>query len=624
MIFLAGTPSFLNIVQPSFYTLNREIKNYLHRCMEPAFALSAVAAFFNAFRQKLVMKFFQGARWRKVASDIPALRSKVLRAQTGPLRIDEPVLDKAYHIKLVVGDMQITKTEDWLHRFSDAEMNVSIDRWGWLINGIADELLPLTPDRGTLLIRSWSSRLLNNTVLASDAYSTGERISNAALFYLLHDAPIPPDVVAILKKLAEQVAEHIEYLPFGLTGNHAFNNARALYFAGNITGSPDITSLAMAVARERLPVLITEEGFMREGSSHYHFLFTKWLLEMIWYARKRRDDTAIRLFTPYVQKMLKNCWGFLVQDEETYSWRMPLIGDVSPDCSPNWLVGIPWSELACTVYHPSEIPLPPRTEGWARLFGGFVKFSSPGVKTSGNFSSACGWHRVEAFNWSLLMYGPSRDGKPSATHSHHDLCGFELYYKGKPILVDIGRLDYTNSRQSIYGKSAYGHNTVVVDNYEPVIDALSWMNKSYGSVSVSINTSVLEREVIVVIRHDGFRRLTRSTVTHQRTIRLLPEAVEILDEIDGRGDCTIASFLHFGQEITLAAGTKGHWRSIDGRIHLHVDHDSESFATFGKDTGDAPGWIYPSYGAMVPAWAIKTEKTANLPLMVSNKIVVKQ
>ena len=515
--------------------MTAEHKNYLKRLMNPVFAVHASFYFIKALFNKVLRSIEPAINTASMNREIQEARYAILASGRESLYICEPSFDKTYDIALVVGKMQIHSSKDWHHRFRDAEMNVSIDRWGWLITGVGGEHLPLSPDEGILLIRSWCSQFINDEELAKDAYSSGERISNAVLFFSLHNVTIPEDINLIIAKLAYQVAENIEYLPSGLTGNHAFNNARALYFAGYLNSSYSFNKMAVSVARERLPALVTNDGFMREGSSHYHFLFTRWVLEIVWIARTANDQETLELFIPYAEKLLKRCWFFLIQDSKDLSWSFPLIGDVSPDCSPKWLIALPWSLIALSIHRPKFLPIAPENLGWAELFGGIEIDSFDKVQSNTVASSTCGWHRIEGFGWTIITYTPDKNGYMAATHAHQDLGSFTAYYNGMPVIIDAGRLDYTNSPISRYGKSAKSHNTIMINGIEPVAEVLGWMLPTYGRMSSELRVESNSDNVRIVLKHNGFTRIALNKISHERIIILTSNSLEIIDNINGSG-----------------------------------------------------------------------------------------
>ena len=63
-----------------------------------------------------------------------------------------------------------------------------------------------------------------------------------------------------------------------------------------------------------------------------------------------------------------------------------------------------------------------------------------------------GWHRVNSNDITLFFHTNPVPEEDNPSHRHNDLTSFVLYYKGRPILIDIGRFNY-NVDHSI---GAYG------------------------------------------------------------------------------------------------------------------------------------------------------------------------
>ena len=82
------------------------------------------------------------------------------------------------------------------------------------------------------------------------------------------------------------------------------NNARAIYLAGVSFDCPEWKELALTIIELGVPLVVTEDGFLREGSSHYQFLFTRWLLEIYYFASIAEDEKMKEFLYPYLQLLL--------------------------------------------------------------------------------------------------------------------------------------------------------------------------------------------------------------------------------------------------------------------------------------------------------------------------------
>ena len=121
-----------------------------------------------------------------------------------------------------------------------------------------------------------------NKLLRWESYTVGERIANSILLSQCKDITLSPMVRKAIIEQVQLLMTRLEY--FGSqTGNHVFNNSRAIYLAGSFFKCEPWCNFAETVMRKELPRLVTSDGFLREGSSHYQFLFTRWVLEVLFF-----------------------------------------------------------------------------------------------------------------------------------------------------------------------------------------------------------------------------------------------------------------------------------------------------------------------------------------------------
>lgn len=524
-------------------------------------------------------------------------------------------------LKLSVGWLEHEGRPDWAAAFPDQEITVSLHRWNWLLRGVTDESPKITRDQGLALIRSWLRDCLGNESFGHDAYSTGERIVNGSLF-LLHsgDGGIPPDIQSAFQYMGRQVATHLEYYEGHLTGNHAFNNARALLFAGELALLPNAVEVAMTVICNRLPVLVTRDGFLREGSSHYHFLFTRWVLEMLWLATRVGHETFVRLLVPYARLLVMRCWFFLVRSEVGNCWQIPLIGDVSPDFPPGWLLGLPWSSLACGVYRPDKLPQPPQQRGWNDLFGTVEGHGTSSPDEVASFPKS-GWLRIDHQPWTVFVRAGSHDGGIQAGHSHHDLGSFVLFRDGVQILADSGRLDYTCSPLSLYGESALAHNTLLINGLGPTCDGPSWLADCYRAVQV--DTEVVRRgeSTFVTIKHDGFVRFAGNPIFHQRHIRLSYDGFWIEDQLDGKGAHRLQARFHFAPGVELHCDPHRGWKLGNSSLRFVSDLFPEAVVQSGQASQPFGGLFFPVYGCQDNSKTLDLSGTVDLPVALTHALI---
>ena len=382
---------------------------------------------------------------------------------------------------------------------------------------------------------------------------------------LTGNSEIPQDIALALKVMGRQVASDLEYHPYEVTGNHAFNNARALLFAGLVANLPSAVDLAFAISKERLPKLVTPDGFLREGSSHYHFLFTRWVLEMLWLSDLKGNQEFVQLLKPYAELLVKRCWFFLVKSNPDGGWQIPLIGDVSPDFPPFWLLSLPWSFLACDVFRPSHLPMPPQQRGWSDLFG-VVEGSGNSWYSQTEIFPISGWFRIEHQPWTVFVRAESNDGRMQANHRHNDLGSFVLFRNGSLLIADGGRFDYTGSPLSQYGKSALAHNSLLIDGLAVNADDASWFSNRYVAVSTDVDVKIEAEDTLITLKHNGFSRFATVPIHHQRRVRLSEDGIRIEDQLDGHGAHRVQMRFHFAPGIELNGDLHQGWKLGDTSI----------------------------------------------------------
>ena len=357
----------------------RELRNFYFQCLNPLF-----------FVKVLVFLFFKVINrpkwWFKPYRLYPKQVKKAYcsckndfqnLSKLGILNNVEKYKIDCGRLSLSAGYLNYTDESVWSTEFQDQEDMFSLHRWNWLLTALTKNSKEHNEEWGFSLMRSWINRMMDPMEgLPWAPYTTGERISNACLFAVLAKTNnnfrpasiLPNDIIKALGIMAFYLLDNLEFKGKYRTGNHVINNARALLFAGVFLNLECLIDLSSSILKEKLPGLVTKDGFLREGSSHYQFLFTRWILEMLWLSRISNNDTIQKFITPFTSKLVKQCWFFLVKDSYSREWSIPLIGDISPDFPPEWLIYLPWSNLALNVYCPEVIPpLPSGLSGWASL-----------------------------------------------------------------------------------------------------------------------------------------------------------------------------------------------------------------------------------------------------------------
>lgn len=603
--------------------MNAEFNNYLKKCKQPSFLISAISSLSVKIAWFFLVKATRGNSHIFLPESVRLQKNRFLSISV-PIPVDKVYGGPVSECRMVLTGRTFlfNTSDDWNKDFQDEEVTTSLHRWKWLMESLANPEYSIDCDVALNLMRSWIENCMKDARYSSDAYSVGERIVNAGIYlYFRNGGNIPEDIKAAIGVMGGQVATHLEYYRPGQTGNHAFNNARALLFTGVFASLPVAVDIAYAIALERLPNLVSEDGFMREGSSHYHFLFTRWVLEMLWISKVHQCQKFIQLLEPYATSLVEKCWFFLVRSESTSQWSIPLIGDISPDYSPEWLVSLPWSKLACEYWSPEKLPEAPNDLGWANLFGILSakdKFRSPAQTI---FPSS-GWYRFDCFGWTLIFRAESFSGKLATTHKHHDLCSFVLFLKGEVLLLDCGRVDYTKSGLSNYGKSWRSHNSLCIDGLSPSADGATWFSSIYSACHVEVTMTNGNDFLEVALVHDGFARLATGTCLHRRVFTLRDNSFEIRDDFNISSPIIANIIFHFEKGQNFNLETDSTFIAADKSKYFKPDHyASVSSIVNGRDPPF--GGIYSrAYGELEPCQTLEFKYELNSSRVIRHSIVL--
>lgn len=566
--------------------MNHELRNFFRRCVDPIFFVRATVFFgrralFSLQYRYLPSRWYYPKAVREAFNKVMELASHNSpspgRRPPSPLgRGEGEGKHRGGRLKLATGFFEYDGEPDWQKKFDDIEQTMSLHRWGWLIYDGMDK------EQGLALIRSWLAAMgAVPKGIAGTPYAVSERIVNA-LQFLPREGGIPGDLIAQLLSMAYHVARNIEYHGIRATGNHLVNNARALFFAGQLLRVKELSDLALAIVAGALPWLVLRDGFLREESSHYHLLFTRWIIEIYELAKDTHHHEMENFLESRVEKLTKQCWFFLMEDSEGKR-QIPLIGDVSPDCTPEWLIKYLTPYLD-QYTPPPPIPLP-RGEGGRR----------PGEGKMRAYPES-GWFRLDYGSITIFWHIPQNNMIHRATHGHADLCSFVLFYDGKPMLIDPGRPTY----QGDEGCLARNHNALTVDGFDPFLyDRAQKFPAFYQRRYAQVDWEEDGKEFVFSISHNGFYRIKGDRIDHVRRFRVGNDYLMVEDELPGKHTHTVKALFH------LAPGAD--------KIDLQHSAGERQIIS---------GWTSPAYGVKINSPVIVVSHKDNTPLTRRCKITL--
>ncbi|MBF0323906.1 MAG: heparinase II/III-family protein [Alphaproteobacteria bacterium] len=406
--------------------------------------------------------------------------------------------------------------EDSLVRatFADTETLLGMHRFAWLPLAGPE----IDPTWVVALWRAWDS--VHGTPDDSWAwhpYTAAERAINLLDFARRAGLPARRDDFARRMALhAVTISERLEYFGDHHTGNHMANNGRGLAVIGLALGWTACADMGVEILLNEARRIFLPSGVLREGSSHYHLLLTRGYVSAWLAARAAGHGGADRL--EKVAARLLAAAPCLTLDG-----RLPLIGDISPDCPPDFLLGL--------------LPDAPPT-GWVAGLAAAEQEALDAMRralapTDPSALSADGWHRAAFGPWQGLWHAAPHGWAHMPGHGHQDLGAAELHWRGVPLFVDLGRGAYGDDGDAALYRSAWAHGGLTVDGADPYPPNRPYYDDSFRTALGGPPPRVAIATDGVRLTHHGYGRLGAATV--ERHWRFDGDRLELTDRVTGRG-----------------------------------------------------------------------------------------
>jgi hypothetical protein len=534
-------------------------------------------------------------------------------------------IDSPEIITLASCDLGISSGHiDWIKEFEDDEDEESLHRWNWLLHIATKELC--TPERLRWMIammEDWVECFQHevnlspkdlDSLLRWNSYTVGERLANSVLLFHCYNLKPSDKLAKALFEQAKLLTTRLEY--FGKnTGNHVCNNARGIYLAGVYFKCEFLCKLARKVFLLELDKMVTADGFLREGSSHYQFLFSRWILEVYYFAYEWGDEEFFGFLEPILKKMLKQCQFFLMNDEEKQK-TFPLFGDISPDFPPQWLIDLLDYQ---NYFSNAENTVP--IINWNRLWFNKkhplldLNLSNNKKETDNEIIAypKSGWYRFQQQDVTMFLRADQEGTPDHVGHHHQDQGHFCLYFLGKPILVDGGRLNYHND----FGLWPEAHNCVTLDGLGLVPRKPSRYPRRYTNNYQQVTYKGIGASLNVTFLSDGFSRLVPGLVWC-REWQLFENEVRIKDTLDGTSKHELKVYFHWNEALEVVQRDDCTWK-------LKMDHVEGNFAVKCSQKiktkiyrgGDSPiGFQVVAYGCRRPSYTLAVTGYVTLPVEI--------
>ena len=537
-------------------------------------------------------------------------------------------IKKDLKIKFFDKYIQINYDFSWKSFSNDIEKDCALGRWHWLIDNDFEKQSFVGYEDGILLVQSWIlSR--SNEKISNNPYEISERITNFIYFLIFHKKTyldIPHDIKKYLDKIAFILANTIEFNNEDLSGNHIINNARALIVFGYFFNSDNHYNLGKELLSYMLPKLIYDKLFLRESSSHYQYLFTSWIFEIYFFSSEKNDLKLKLMLEHYLSNLINGCLFFKTGKDDEYV----LIGDISPDKNPKWLENITSIFLILS----KKKNIKKFDTGWASMISNIFDINKYEIDFSEiEFDEFCfykeaGYLKLRKFKWLIFKHIEKNTNYNMACHAHHDFTSVIVYYDSNEVLIDTGRLDYTDTIEGKFGKNAKAHNTITIDGNPASLSKSDWhIPKEYKKREFDIVFKNEKNFFEIDLIHNGFQRINRKIEKHRRTIIIEKELISISDSIYGKGKIKLNSYFHFPKSFEI--NDKIENSSTENYIDFVYSTENKSLNSFfnleeySGSTIPFLGWRFKNYGEKLLASTKVLYGNFEIPNKFNYKLIVK-
>jgi len=358
---------------------------------------------------------------------------------------------------------------------------------------------------------------------------------------------------------------HPEY---HLMGNHLLENGLSLLFGSVYFRDQGLYALAGKILAAELPEQVLSDGAHFELSPMYHQVILDRLLDGI----------------------------NLLKHNPVFDDQGPLLALMTEKASLmlGWLERIIFSDGTIPLFNDSTFGIAPSTSD---LYAYAERLQIPVRKTRLGQSG----YRAVNFNKYEIRLDVGEVGPTyQPGHAHADTLNFELYHRGKPLIVDTGTSTYEKNSRRMLERGTAPHNTVQVDGLNS--------SEVWGGFRVARRASIVhlrEEENTIEADHDGYSRLG---VTHHRRFHFDPDHIQITDKLSGSSRHEGTARLHFHPSVQPEI--EDHMVRFQGGTISFNGAKQVSLATFH---------YAPQFNTLLPAKAVEITFSGKLSTTITFK-----
>ena len=130
-----------------------------------------------------------------------------------------------------------------------------------------------------------------------------------------------------------------------------------------------------------------------------------------------------------------------------------------------------------------------------------------------------------------------------------------------------------------------------------------------------------DHSVTFTIKHDGFDRISKMKVAHERTFRFEADSLEIEDRLTGDGTCKLRLCFHYAPGVGAPENKGAHLAFEKLGATFHVDKRFNSRVVSGERKSPVGGLFSPEYGVAVQCTTFNVDAVIELPANIKNQLI---
>jgi uncharacterized heparinase superfamily protein len=434
-------------------------------------------------------------------------------------------------------------------------------------------------------------------------YTTSLRIVNWVYAIKAVPAISQPDLLQSLWTQVNYLHQNKEYFA---GGNHLLENFRGLIIGGLLFHSDraeQIVSKSVEELSAQLDIQILPDGGHYELSPMYHLIMLTLVGESV-AALKSAEWQIPQSILQHLEKMLDFAVKIRLQNG-----MYPLWNDAA------YNISYPLDEVVSFI---SQLLGKTTNNPTNALHEQILKSANitpsqpnPTIANSQNshFSSS-GYHILRNNSGLELAFDSAAPcPREIPPHAHADCLTVDMYYSGKPIIVDTGTSEYAPGIVRNYERSTLAHSTIEINNRN---QSEIWSEFRVGRKAqpFDIQSGVEQEWQWVSAAHDGYQQQPLRA-THHRWIGLSNESIIIFDWLETREDTTYISNFHFAPGVDLVPEDIG-----NHKYSCKVGNDLLYIQLLGLTKEDklswespeiSQSWYAPEFGKRIPRGKLSHE-----------------